>query len=212
MSERWVLELIGYVASALVALSLMMSSILRLRVINLLGAATFAIYGFLIDAYPVAIVNLFIVLINVYYLHGMLRTKEFFRLLEVRPDSEYLHYFLHFYAKEIRRFVPEFSFAATGPQWVVFVLRDLVPAGLLLGELRDGHSLQVTLDFVIPQYRDFKIGRYLFVEQAEFFRARGITEILTAPGSREHTAYLRRMGFVPAGPETEGGLFRLSLV
>lgn len=33
--------------------------------------------------------------------------------------------------------------------------------------------LQVTLDFVIPRYRDLKIGRFLFVEQAEFFRARG---------------------------------------
>lgn len=211
MSEGWVLELVGYVASALVAISLMMSSILRLRMVNLLGAATFAVYGLLIEAYPVAVVNLFIVFINLYYLRGMLRTEEFFRLLEVQRDSEYLDYFLSFYAKEIRRFFPRFSPSAPESQLTLFVLRDLVPAGLLMGEVR-GSSLWVRLDFVIPQFRDFKIGRYLFVEKADLFRARGITEIVSVPGTEEHSAYLRKMGFVPVDAgEGEGSLYRLSL-
>jgi|ERR1051325_4597590 hypothetical protein len=50
-------ELIGYVASVLVAISLTMTSILRLRIINLTGSACFTLYGLLIGAYPVAIVN-----------------------------------------------------------------------------------------------------------------------------------------------------------
>ena len=36
-------EIIGYIASVLVAISLMMSSILRLRIINLVGASVFAL-------------------------------------------------------------------------------------------------------------------------------------------------------------------------
>jgi GNAT superfamily N-acetyltransferase len=198
MIEPWIYELVGYVASALVAISLMMSSILRLRIINLMGATTFAVYGFLIAAYPVAAVNLFIVLINLYYLHGMLRTPEFFRLLVETPDSPYLRDFLTFYEEEIQRFLPGFSHSPSSEHLVLFILRDMVPAGLFMGEV-DGTTLRAHLDFVIPQYRDFKIGRYLFVEQAEFFRARGITEILSGPGNREHTAYLRKMGFHPVG-------------
>jgi GNAT superfamily N-acetyltransferase len=205
--DPWILELIGYIASALVAISLMMSSILRLRIINLAGAAAFGVYGVLIDAWPVAIVNAFIVLVNIYYLNRMLRTKEFFRLLEVRPDSDYLRNFLGFYRDQIRKFLPGFSGKAEPGQLIVFVLRDMVPAGLLMGEVQDV-TLVVDLDFVIPQYRDFKIGRYLFETEAEFFRARGIREILSPRGSDEHAAYLTRMGFEEAD---EDGWYRLRL-
>ena len=87
MDSKMVLEIVGYVASVLVAISLMMSSILRLRIINLIGSLAFTVYGVLIHAYPVAVVNALIVLINLYYLRQMLGSREFFRLLRVRPDS-----------------------------------------------------------------------------------------------------------------------------
>jgi hypothetical protein len=61
-----VFEIIGYVSSILIAISLMMSSILRLRIINLIGAVLFTIYGLGIRAYPVAAVNFLIVLIDLY--------------------------------------------------------------------------------------------------------------------------------------------------
>ena len=85
VDSRFWLELLGYLASVLVAVSLMMSRILRLRVINLVGSLAFTLYGVLIGAYPVAAVNAFIVLINLWYLSRMLRAKEYFRILEVEP-------------------------------------------------------------------------------------------------------------------------------
>ena len=54
-------EIIGYSGSILVAVSLMMKNILKLRVINFFGASSFALYGYLVDAYPVLILNSFIV-------------------------------------------------------------------------------------------------------------------------------------------------------
>lgn len=199
MQTHWMYEVVGYVASGLVAVSLTMSSILRLRVINLLGSAAFTVYGVLIHAYPVAAVNLFIVFINLYYLRKMLGTREYFRLLCVEPDSEYLRYFLGFYDPEIRRFLPRFSYAPAEGQLTLFILRDLVPAGLFVGREEAPGRLRVGLDFVIPQYRDFKIGRYLFSEEAEFFRARGVREIVSDAGNPEHADYLRRVGFSPTG-------------
>ena len=50
MEHRFILELLGYAASALIALSMTMSSILRLRLFNLAGALGFAIYGLCIGA------------------------------------------------------------------------------------------------------------------------------------------------------------------
>lgn len=67
-------ELLGYMASVFVAVSLMMRSLVKLRVINLVSAVLFTVYGLIIAAYPVAIVNGFIVLVNIYYLQQTWRT------------------------------------------------------------------------------------------------------------------------------------------
>lgn len=67
---NWI-EIMGYLASILIAVSLTMSSIVKLRVINLAGALLFGIYGLLIDSMPVALVNFFISFTNIYYLWKM---------------------------------------------------------------------------------------------------------------------------------------------
>jgi hypothetical protein len=204
MGHLNIYELIGYAASVLVAVSLTMTSILRLRIINLIGSACFTIYGLLIGAYPVAIVNLIIVFINIYYLYDAYATREYFKLLDVSPQSEYLQYFLGFYEREIKRFTPEFTYNPAEPrQTVFFVLRNLVPAGLFIAEPLDADSLLINLDFVIPGYRDFKMGKFVFTEKAEVFREKGIRKIYSRPGTKKHQEYLRSMGFVPDKRDTE---------
>ena len=206
--QLW-LELLGYVASVLVAVSLMMSRILRLRLINLVGSLAFTVYGVLIGAYPVAAVNGFICLINLWFLAKMLRAKEYFRLLEIEPDTKYLRYFLTFHAEDIQRFLPSFEHAPRKGELTLFVLRDLVPAGLFIGEPRGDGCLWVRLDYVIPAFRDLKVGRYLYEECAGFFRERGIHTIVSPAGHAGHAKYLRRMGFTPADPRDRDGAYRL---
>ncbi|PTY38154.1 hypothetical protein BGP77_17055 [Saccharospirillum sp. MSK14-1] len=69
---QW-LEVYGYLGSVLIAISLMMADIRKLRWINLVGAGTFASYGLLIQAWPVALLNGFIVLIDVVHLWQIYR-------------------------------------------------------------------------------------------------------------------------------------------
>ena len=62
------IEWLGYLASVLVAISFLMKSIDKLRFVNMLGAICFVIYAVAINALQVALINSFIVCINVYYL------------------------------------------------------------------------------------------------------------------------------------------------
>lgn len=204
-------EIIGYIASLLIAISLTMSSILKLRVINLIGAVFFTAYGLLIRAYPVAVVNFFIVLIDLYYLAQMLSSKEFFELLAVRPESEYLASFLNHYARDIQKFQPGFAFSPRENLLVFFILRNLVPAGLMIGEVRDGSDLHILLDYAIPGYRDLKIGRFLYERHAEDFRSRGITRIYAPPGAKAQARYLEQMGFRSEGSSKGETVYCLSL-
>lgn len=190
-------ESLGYVASTLIVISLMMRSVLRLRLINLFGAGTMAIYGLLIQAYPVAVLNGMIVCIDIYYLAEMLARRDFFTLLQVRKNSRYLAYFLQYYSAEIRRFLPAFRYDPSRRQRVCFILRNLIPAGLFISEPVGKSAVRVHLDFVIPGYRDFKIGRFVYRAGSELL-GRGVTHVYTEPGTPKHEAYLRRMGFRPA--------------
>ena len=70
-------EILGYAASIMVAISLTMKDIVRLRVLNFIGCALFTAYGVMIDAWPVVATNGFIAIVNVYFLAKMQKEKKF---------------------------------------------------------------------------------------------------------------------------------------
>ena len=191
-------ELIGYLGSILVAISLMMKSLLRLRVINLFGALFFTIYGVLLSAYPVAVLNGIIVCIDLYYLFQMWRQKDFFTFLEVSPEGSYLNAFVQFYREDILEIIPTYTRTTGNDVLCFFILRNMMPAGLFIARMRDDEA-QIHLDYVIPNYRDFKVGRFIFEENAAFFRERGIRRFVSEGGSPIHRKYLEKMEFVHRG-------------
>jgi len=194
MELSFLYELIGYIGSILVAISLMMKSLVRLRIINLLGALFFTIYGLLIGAFPVTFLNTLIVGVNVYFLAQMWNQKDYFKLMEVSYDSHYLKNFVDFYQKEINEFFPSYLFKPQKGQLAVFVLRNMVPVGVLIVKPQ-GEQAEVFLDFVIPDYRDFRAGKFLFEESSAYFHQRGIRRFVSDAGNSRHEAYLKRMGF-----------------
>lgn len=64
----WI-EWVGYAASAMIAISLLMTSVGKIRIINTVGCLLFIVYGLIVPAYPVAVANLIIVFINLYHLY-----------------------------------------------------------------------------------------------------------------------------------------------
>jgi len=205
-------EVIGYLGSTLVATALMMSSIIKLRLISLCGALCFVLYGLLIGAYPVAALNAFIILIHLYHLHEAFSAKQYFKLLAVQPQSEYLKFFLRFYDEEIKKFLPNFSYCPSENQMVFFILRDMVPAGLFIAAPYGKEALMIKIDFVIPGYRDFKVGRFLFVEQSEIFKTKSVRKVFSEPGTPKHEGYLMKMGFALDHTDTGESLYSLAIV
>lgn len=196
MIPLW-MEILGYASSLLIAVSLMMSNIFKLRIINLVGAFIFAIYGALIGAIPVAAVNGFIAVIDVYYLWQMSRRKEYYRTFEIAHTAPFLHHFLQFRANDILKFFPDFNWAREQKKSpsCVFMLRDTNPTGAFIYQIRR-KSVIVKLDYVIPEYRDMKNSRYLFTVLNERFRRAGLTEYrVEGVHADAHREYLVALGF-----------------
>jgi hypothetical protein len=193
--EISLLEWIGYVASAIIAISMTMSSIVKFRLINLAGAALFSVYGILIGAMPVAFLNGFIVAVDLIYLYGIFSKKEVFETLEVRSDNRYLMRFLKFHQSDIQRFFPGFTFAPGKDTVSFFVLRDMAVAGLFLAHPTAKNVLYVDLDYVIPEYRDFKNGKFVYHRLRPKFADAGYDTVVTRSHTPRHQKYLKRLGF-----------------
>ncbi|WP_052664975.1 hypothetical protein [Nitriliruptor alkaliphilus] len=201
MDTAHVYELIGYTASALIVVSLLMSSLLRLRVIGLFGAIIFTVYGVLIGAFPIVAANGTIIAIQVFHLSRMLRQRAadaYFEALEVPADSPVLRRFVDFHSEDARRFQPDFP-GIQGHELALLILRDAVPAGAVLAEV-DGEQAHVTLDYVVAEHRDLRPGRFLWVD-SDAFTSRGIRRVTTTAPSPEHARYLGSVGFEPAGDD-----------
>ncbi len=190
-----ILEWIGYIASIIIAISMTMNSIVKFRWVNLAGALTFSTYGFLIGALPVGFLNGFIVSVDIYYLLKIYSKKETFETLEVRADNKYLLRFLEFHNKEIQSYFPGFTYKPEMNTISFFVLRNMAVTGLFLAHREDKNILKVGLDYVVPEYRDFKNGRYIYHRLRRRFIDDGFDSVKTYGQSKKHIKYLRKIGF-----------------
>ena len=194
MDNQLLLEFIGYAASLLIAISLMMRSLIRLRILNGIGAVVFVIYGLLIKAYPVAFLNGIIVGIDITYLIQMLKRSDYFSVMEVTPNSPYLNFFLEFHTEDIRKFFPTFNYDPQPKDLIFFMLRDTIPAGLMI--LRPiKNKGKILLDYALENFRDFKIGAFIFDDKPAILLNRGIDCLEAKAETKIHRQYLRQMGF-----------------
>lgn len=69
-------EILGYVAMVLVATSFLLKDMIKLRLMNAVGAICFVIYGFLVGSYPVAGLNIFVTCVNAYYIWKGLQERK----------------------------------------------------------------------------------------------------------------------------------------
>ncbi|MBN2434103.1 MAG: YgjV family protein [Spirochaetes bacterium] len=209
------IDWIGYFASVLIALSLMMSSHIKLRWLNMAGAFTMVVYGILIESLPIILVNAFIIFTNIYYLLQLYRTKTYLKILQTNGESAYLKYFIDYYKDDIRKNFPEFDFKISKKDLLYFLIRDCSVTGLLV--LRpSGRKLVVRLDYVTVGYRDLKLAWYLYYTWSRNLQCCGYTHFVYRVKSEIHYRYLKKMGFRQNGKlsgseyELPVGLIRLN--
>lgn len=202
-----ILPWIGYAASVIIVLSMMMNSIVKFRWINLVGALAFSIYGFLIGAIPVGILNGIIVLVDAYYLVLIYSKKETFEILEVDSGSKYLPRFIAFHRERIETYCPGFSFEPNENTVSFFILRNMSMAGLFIAHRENGTVLNVDLDFVLPEYKDFKNGQYVYFTLREKFIEAGFKSVKAEGNNQNYFKYLKKLGF----SEVERGVFTKQL-
>ncbi|MBK9673394.1 MAG: hypothetical protein IPO70_14445 [Bacteroidetes bacterium] len=197
---------IGYLASAFLAYSLIVSNALRFRWLNIAGCLLFITYGFLIDAFPVMLANSILFFINLYQLLVLLKSKETFELLPFESEGILVQRFVEFYASDIELFFPGFKFSKEENKLSFVVLRDLVIANVFVATIDEQGEAKVKLNYTVKHYRDYKVGRFIFEREKEFLQSKGIKKIVyEGMQNKQHLRFLKVMGFEEC---TQNGLSR----
>ncbi len=189
------IEWIGYLASFAILVSLIMSSIKKLRIINTVGALLFTIYGFQIGSYPVMLMNLGIVFINLYYLKQIYTSKEYFTILPVDKKEDYAQKLIEFYRNDINQFMDLGESVLNESTYSFLVLRNMNPAGIFVAKTFDDKTLEITLDYATPQFQDFKTGAHIYDKAKSQFEQSGFKNFIMKASNNTHIRYLEKMGF-----------------
>ena len=194
MNTQTIIEIVGYIGSALVLVSFLMTSVVKLRVINTIGSLIFMIYALIIRSYPTAFMNFCLVLINLRYLWKMTHSKRVYELVRVDGKDSFLSYLLKRYGADIAACFPGIDPQAEENDRNYIVSCEGTPAGILLGKVKDG-VMDIALDYSTPEYRDFSIGQFLM----EHLKEDGISRLIYAGPVENHLAYLEKTGFKKDG-------------
>lgn len=192
LEPQVLLEIFGYIGSFLVVFSMLMSSVVKLRVINTVGSVVSGTYALICGAYPLVLMNGCLIIINVYNLYKLLKTEQQYDMVESKKEDALLGYFLDKYEDDIQKYFPDFRKDAEFNKAYV-VCCNGNPAGVLLGNENESGVIDIVLDYSIPTYRDCSVGTYLYSK----LPTQGIHMLeYRKTQSDDHVAYMKKMGFV----------------
>lgn len=188
---NFLIEAFGYLGSFLILVSMLMTSVVRLRIINTIGSIIFTIYALIIKSYPTALMNAALVFVNLYFLFKMTKTENHFRVIEVNSDDKMLKEFLDYYHDDIYYNFPDIEFDLKDMNRCFVVFNDEKVVGFTIGKFNKG-VFDLILDYTIPAYRDASIGSFLYEKLGTY----DIKKVLyKGPLTDSHVDYLKKVGF-----------------
>jgi hypothetical protein len=198
-----IIEGFGYLASLLLALSLIVNNDLKFRWLNTGGCAAFIVYGVLIHAFPIILTNTILLLINIYSLLRIYKKRESFDLVEMDTDHALVKKFLGYHEADIQSYFPHFQWSKSDETFCFMVLRDMAIANVFIATVKDSIA-EVELNYTIPKYRDFKVGKFLFEKEKAYLLSKGVRRVVYKKvANKNHLHFLKVTGFVNEKHEGE---------
>lgn len=195
------LELFGYLGTALVLISMMMTSVVKLRIYNLIGSLISMVYALCTGTWPVVVLNFGLSLIQVLQLVRLRKVKVSFTQVEAGSEDKLLLHFLDSCREDIATYFPGYQYVPGEGKQVRMVYDGMEAVGVLVG-VAEGDTFRAELDYVTRKYRDCSIAIFLM----ECLKEAGYKAVEEPKVSQGHDQYLTKMGFVE-----ENGKFRKTL-
>lgn len=202
-----VVEAVGWIGSAVLIVSLLQTRVMRFRVLNLSASAVLVFYNAVLGVWPMVAMNAVLVGINLFFIVRLVRQRHDARVYDavpIAPREPFLRHLLHRHADDIAAFNPDLrgrdldDVAASAEHAFLVSSGDEVVGVVLTRRGSDAHEQQVVLDYVLPAYRDFTPGEFVFRPDGPF-AALGTRRVVASPGMAASERYLDVVGFRAEG-------------
>lgn len=187
------LELFGYLGTALVLISMMMTSVVKLRLYNMVGSVISMIYAMCTGTWPVVLLNFGLVVIQIGQLLRLRRSTVAFTQVEAGGKDKLLLHFLESCREDIDTYFPGYTYTPAEDKQIRMVYDGMEAVGVLVGTAQ-GKTFRVELDYVTRKYRDCSIAAFLL----PCLKNAGFEAVEEPKVSRDHDQYLTKMGFAEA--------------
>jgi hypothetical protein len=196
------LEVVGWVGSGILVVSLLQTRVMRFRVLNAVASAVLVGYNLVIEVWPMVGLNVVLVAINLWVISGLLRKRHDARaydVVQIGVREPYLERVIRRHATDIIEFNPNPEVLLARAEHAFLVSSGDQLVGLVLSRAgEDPGEQQVLLDYVLPPYRDFTPGEFVFRPDGPFTEL-GATRVVASPAMAASERYLAAVGFVPEG-------------
>jgi len=204
-----ILDVLGWVSSGLVIWSLMVSRVWRFRWLNLAGASLGIVVNALLGIWPFAVMNLFITVIDIYWIWRLARERHdaaAYEVVEVAVGDAYLAHLLAVKASDVATTHPRFTPPAPGQEQrdrsAFLVVRGDETVGMVVVRDAGAGVGEVELDYVTERFRDFTPGEFVY-RQSGIFPAKGFTRLRLVEDVAGSRDYYQRVGFHEVGGRWE---------
>ena len=194
-------EIIGWVGSILVVVSLMIPSVRKFRILNLTGSLIATAYNVFFEIWPYAVMNAAIVLINVYWLWRLWRLGRSqesddagYALVEAGERDPVVARFLERNHDEISKAYPGFSGELLDGAHVYLLLYREEIIGLFAFAAPEDGRARILMDFVTVRFRDLTPGLYLY-HARDVFVAAGVNMVEVSREFTSDPGYFKKLGF-----------------
>jgi hypothetical protein len=191
--DGYVLEIIGWLGSALLVFSVLQSKFMRFRITNGIASAVLVAYNAALSVWPMVAVNTVLVIVDLYFIWALSRDKrqaKAFTYAEATPSLR--QWFLDRFGADLERYHPGFA-AQSDPETAVIFHQDRA-VGLVAWRRSPGDAAELLADYVVPAYRDYAPGAYVYSATGPL-RAAGLRQLTAEQPLPSVAAYLTALGF-----------------
>lgn len=187
--EMIILEAFGYIGTALVIVSMLMTSIFKLRIINICGSVISAIYSAMVSAWPIVVMNACLVIINLYQIAVYLKRHREFTAVKARYDDGSLLHFISLYKNGIKSEFPEYDFNIDEKNEIWLIYHESSIISVLIGKI-EADSFIVDINYTLSKYRS-NTDNYII----DLLKSKNIKIISAKCDSDTRSKRLKKLGF-----------------
>ena len=202
MDWHIVLEVVGWLGSALLVFSVLQTKFMRFRILNGVASFVLVLYNAVVGVWPMVGMNAVLVIIDVYFiihLRGDAKAEKAFTY--VKADLAMRKWFYAAHGIDLETFYPGIGGQLITAEADVLFHQDTAIG--IVAFVCAGDSAELVADYVIPSYRDYAPGAFVY-SQTGPLAAHGIRTVSVHNPSVDVAKYLVNMGYT----ESDGAYVR----